>query len=217
MGFLEFIRNNFMHVAPILVSGGIAAVIILERMKTLFKTYSLQNTEGFLGTIKSLVSAGKTNDALALCMQHQGKPAAEVVRAALERAHQPEELVMNTIEFTRNQYAEKIQKRTSFLATIANVATLLGLLGTIAGLIESFSAVGHADAQQKAALLANGISTAMNATMMGLAVAVPCMVVFSFLISKANHLISEVEAAGMTVHDSLQVYSMGVDEEKKAS
>lgn len=212
MSFIEFFKNNFFHVAPILISGAIAAVIIFERVQTLFKTYSLKNTEGFLTQIKMLVSKGRTNDALALCLQHAGKPTAEVVKAALERAHQPEELVINTIEFTRNQFAEKIQKRTSYLATIANVATLLGLLGTIAGLIESFAAVGHADPQQKAALLANGISTAMNATMLGLGVAVPCMVIFSFLISKANHLISEVEAGGMTVHDSLQVYSMGVED-----
>jgi len=208
MNFLEFLKNNFLHVAPILFSGAIAAVIIYERFQTLFKTYSLDNTDGFLVQIKHLVSMGKTNDALALCLQHQGKPTAEVVKAALERADQPEDLVMNTIEFTRNQFAEKIQKRTSYLAMIANVATLLGLLGTIAGLIESFSAVGHADPQQKAALLANGISTAMNATMLGLAVAVPCMVIFSVFINKANRLIAEVEAGGMTVHDSLQYYSV---------
>ena len=112
MSFLDFLKNNFFHVAPILVSGAIAAVIILERVQTLFKTYSLQNTEGSLSQIKALVSKGKTNDALALCMQYPGKPTAEVVKAALEIAHQPEELVMNTIEYTRNQYAEKIQKRT---------------------------------------------------------------------------------------------------------
>jgi biopolymer transport protein ExbB len=215
MNILEFLKNNFFHVAPILIAGGIAAVIIFERFQTLFKVYSIQNTEGFLNQIKALVSKGRTNDALALCMQYSGKPTAEVVKAALERAHQPEELVINTIEYTRNQFAEKIQKRTAYLATIANVATLLGLLGTIAGLIESFTAVGHADPQQKAAILANGISTAMNATMLGLGVAVPCMVLFSFLINKANHLISEVEAGGMTVHDSLQVYSMGVEENTK--
>lgn len=215
MNILEFLKNNFFHVAPILVAGAIAAVIIFERFQTLFKVYSLQNTEGFLNQIKALVSKGRTNDALALCMQHSGKPTAEVVKAALERAHQPEELVINTIEYTRNQFAEKIQKRTAYLATIANVATLLGLLGTIAGLIESFTAVGHADPQQKAAILANGISTAMNATMLGLGVAVPCMILFSFLINKANHLIAEVEAGGMTVHDSLQVYSMGVDDNSK--
>jgi biopolymer transport protein ExbB len=208
MNLIEFLKNNFLHVAPILISGAIAATIIFERFQTLYKTYSLENTEGFLIQIRNLVSRGKTNDALALCLQYHGKPTAEVIKAALERAHQPEELVMNTIEFTRNQFAEKIQKRTNYLAMIANVATLLGLLGTIAGLIESFTAVGHADPQQKAALLANGISTAMNATMLGLGVAVPCMVIFSLFINKANRLISEIESGGMTVHDSLQYFSI---------
>ena len=131
------------------------------------------------------------------------------MKTALERVHQPEELIMNAIELSRNKFAEKIQKRTSYLATIANVATLLGLLGTIAGLIESFAAVGHADAQQKAALLANGISTAMNATMLGLGVAVPCMIIFSFFINKANRLVAELEGAGLMVLDSIMVFSIG--------
>ena len=208
MNLIEFLKNNFLHVAPILMSGAVAIVIMVERFQTLYKNYSIENTEGFLNQIKNLVSRGKTNDALALCLQYHGKPMAEVIKAALERADQPEELVMNTIELTRNQYAEKIQKRTNYLAMIANVATLLGLLGTIAVLIESFTAVGHADPQQKAALLANGISTAMNATMLGLGVAVPCMVIFSLFINKANRLISEIESGGMIVQDSLQYFSI---------
>lgn len=212
MNFLDFIRNNFFHVAPILIAGGIAIAIMLERFQTLFRVYTIENTEGFLSQIQSLVNLGKTNEALALCMKYSGKPTAEVIKTALERAHQPEELVINSIEIKRNQLAEKIQKRTNYLATIANVATLLGLLGTIAGLIESFGAVGHADPQQKAALLANGVSAAMNATLLGLGVAVPCMVVFSFLVNKSNQLLSEVEAGGMTVRDSLQYFSMAQSE-----
>ena len=214
MEFFDFIKNNFMHVAPILISGLIAVAIILERAQTLFKTYTIPNADGFFLKMRELVSKGRINDAAALCNQFQGKPCAELIRSALERAHQPEELIMNAIEISRNQYAEKIQKRTSYLATIANVATLLGLLGTIAGLIESFAAVGHADPQQKAALLANGISTAMNATMLGLAVAVPCMIVFSFYINKANRLVSELEAAGLMVLDAIMVCSMGGGQER---
>lgn len=217
MEFFDFIKNNFMHVAPILISGMIAIAIILERAQTLFKGYTIQNVDGFFEKMRELVSKGRMQDAVALCNQYAGKPSADLIRTALERAHQPEELIMNAIEISRNQYAEKIQKRTSYLATIANVATLLGLLGTIAGLIESFAAVGHADPQQKAALLANGISTAMNATMLGLAVAVPCMVVFSFFINKANRLVSELEAAGLMVLDSIMVYSLGSHQEERRS
>ena len=209
MEMIEFLKNNFLHVAPILISGAFAAIIMMERYKTLYQTYHLENGEEFLNQVKNLVAKGKYNEALAICLQYHGKPTAEIVKAGLERAHQPEELVINSIEMARNRLAEKIQKRTNYLATIANVATLLGLLGTIAGLIESFAAVGHADPQQKAALLANGISTAMNATMLGLAVAVPCMIVFSFFINKANQLIAEVEAGGMTIHDSLQLHHLG--------
>ncbi len=209
MEFFEFIKNNFMHVAPILISGVIAGAIVIERAQTLFKTYSIQNADSFYDRIRDLVSRGQLNEAVALCNQFAGKPSADLIKSALERAHQPEELIMNSIELARNKYAEKIQKRTNYLATIANVATLLGLLGTIAGLIESFSAVGHADPQQKAALLANGISTAMNATMMGLGVAVPCMILFSFFINKANRLTAELESAGLMVMDSIMVFSLG--------
>ncbi len=198
-----------MHVAPILISGVIAGAIVIERAQTLFKTYSIQNADSFYDRIRDLVSRGQLNEAVALCNQFAGKPSADLIKSALERAHQPEELIMNSIELARNKYAEKIQKRTNYLATIANVATLLGLLGTIAGLIESFSAVGHADPQQKAALLANGISTAMNATMMGLGVAVPCMILFSFFINKANRLTAELESAGLMVMDSIMVFSLG--------
>ena len=213
MEFFEFMKNNFMHVAPILASGLIALAIIIERAQTLFKTYSLNNPDSFFDKIRDLVSKGRVQDAAALCNQYSGKPSAELIKSALERCHQPEELIMNSIELSRNKFAEKIQKRTSYLATIANVATLLGLLGTIAGLIESFAAVGHADPQQKAALLANGISTAMNATMLGLGVAVPCMIIFSFYINKANRLVAELDSAGLMVLDAIMVCSLGQTEQ----
>ena len=209
MSFIDFIRDNFFHVAPILIAGMFAVAIMYERAQTLFKTYTIENPDAFFEQIRTLVSTGKMNEAVTLCNQFAGKPSAELMKTALERVHQPEELIMNAIELSRNKFAEKIQKRTSYLATIANVATLLGLLGTIAGLIESFAAVGHADAQQKAALLANGISTAMNATMLGLGVAVPCMIIFSFFINKANRLVAELEGAGLMVLDSIMVFSIG--------
>jgi len=216
MGFFEFIQNHFMHAAPILVAGIVAIAITVERAQTLFKGYTIQNGEAFFEKVKDFVSRGQMNEAMALCQQYAGKPSAELIRTALERAHQPEELIMNSIELARNKYAERIQKRTSYLATIANVATLLGLLGTIAGLIDSFEAVGHADAQQKAELLANGISTAMNATMLGLAVAVPCMIIFSFYINKANRLVAELEAAGLMVLDAIMVCSInGVESSER--
>jgi biopolymer transport protein ExbB/TolQ len=209
MGFLEFLQNNFMHAFPIMMTGFIALAITLERAYSLFKLYTVHNAEVAFGKIRELTELGRVTDALGLVNQYAGKPAMDVVKEGLKRAHQPEELIISAIEIARNKHAERIQKRTAYLATIANVATLLGLLGTIAGLIESFAAVGHADAQQKAALLANGISTAMNATMLGLGVAVPCMILFSFFTNKANRLVSELESAGLMVHDAIMVATLG--------
>lgn len=204
MDILEFIKSSFLHVAPILAAGCIAAAIILERYRTLFLSYSIKNPALFLEKINALTLSGRIADAISLCDQFPGKPAASLVKNALERAHEPEEIIQSGIEMSLSDSTGKIQKRTSYLATIANVSTLLGLLGTIAGLIHSFEAVGHADAQQKAAMLASGISTAMNATMLGLGVAIPCMVAFSFLVNRSNSLVKELEHAALRTMDAIK-------------
>ena len=86
----------------------------------------------------------------------------------------------------------KREKRTHYLSRIATVATLLGLVGTIIGRIQSFQAVACADSSQKAALLSAGISVAMNTTAFGLIVAIPCMVCHSYIQSRTNAIIDEI-------------------------
>ncbi len=212
MNFFEFMKNNFAHVLPILIAGAIALAIAVERIVALFKLYPIHNMDAFFARISDLVMQDKISEAVSVCDQLPGKPSAQVVKLALLRAHQPEELIENGLGISVNKAAQSIQKRTQFLATIANVATLLGLLGTIAGLIASFEAVGTADASEKSALLANGISTAMNATMLGLGVAIPCMVLFSFLMNRTNRLIAEVDQSAMQAMDILKQKFYAVQE-----
>ncbi len=114
------------------------------------------------------------------------------------------EKIESGLELALEECNQRIQRRTHFLAMIANVATLLGLFGTIAGLVTSFQAIGSSDAQERAELLAVGISQAMYATMMGLGVAIPCMVGFSFLMNKTNKLLSEVESSAVQVLDIIK-------------
>lgn len=204
LGFFDFLKNNFLHVAPILIAGTIAVAIILERSKALFKTYPIHQPREFFEKITDLVVSGKVAEAISHCDRYSEKPAAQVIKQGLLRAHQPEQLVEHGLQLAVSEATQTIQRRTSFLATIANVATLLGLFGTIAGLISSFEAVGHADPQQKATLLAAGISTAMNATMMGLAVAIPCMIAFSFLMNRTNRLLSDIESSAVRALDILK-------------
>lgn len=219
MSFFEFLTNNFLHVAPILTAGAIALAITIERVRALYSTYPLQDSRSFFEKITELVLAGRLAEAIGICDRFGTKPIAQVLKQALLRAHQPEPLIEHGLQLAVSEATQAIQKRTSFLATIANVATLLGLVGTIAGLIHSFEAVGHADAQQKSALLANGISTAMNATMLGLGVAIPCMIAFSFLINRTNRLTAEIEQAGIRSLDILKqrYYSVETVTEEPAS
>lgn len=200
----ETLRTNLLHMLPILIAGAFAAAIIAERTYALYKAYPLGDSQSFFDKLRDLVLHGKMGEAISLCDRYSSKPEARVVKQALLRANQPEDLIEHGLQLAVTDASRSVQKRTGFLATIANVATLLGLFGTIAGLIHSFEAVGHADAQQKSALLAAGISTAMNATMLGLAVAIPCMVAFSFLINRTNRLVSEIESSAIRTLDLLK-------------
>ena len=203
-GFLEFMQHNLAHVLPILVCAAFGLLITLERFRSLVLVYPLHGTVTFFERLRGMVMADQLGEAIALCERYRDKPSAYVAREGLLRAHQPEDLIEHGLQIAIGEQTEKIQRWTSFLGTIANVATLCGLFGTIVGLVASFEAVGNANAQEKSALLANGISTAMNATMLGLAVAIPCMVVFSILMSKTNKLIAEVDRAGVRTLDLLK-------------
>lgn len=100
----------------------------------------------------------------------------------------------------------KLESRINYLAVLANVATLLGLLGTIVGLISAFTAVGNANPAEKAQLLSQSISVAMNTTAFGLIVAIPLMVLHAMAQNKTTKIITSIQMSAvkflniMTVH-----------------
>jgi biopolymer transport protein ExbB/TolQ len=124
-----------------------------------------------------------------------------LLRVAVERyqAGAPMEQVREGIEESSIKELPKITRRISYLSLFANIATLVGLLGTIAGLQQSFGSLASADAAQKAAMLSAGIAQAMNTTAFGLIVAVPCMVVFTLLNNKQQSLIADIDDAVVRV------------------
>jgi biopolymer transport protein ExbB/TolQ len=201
---LKFIIEHFSHVFPIVFSGAIGVIIIVERSISLMVTYPVSAFDSFFERVRILIMRDRIADAIALCERMQSKPVAKVVKAGLTRAHQPDQLVEHGLQIAVAEATERINARTAFLGTIANVATLFGLLGTIIGLVQSFEAVGAASAQARSAMLANGISTAMNATMLGLGVAIPCMIAFSYLQSRAAKLVAQVDQSAVRTLDLLQ-------------
>ena len=200
---LNFIINHFSHVFPILSVGVFGLIIVIERFRALVWEYPMELLEPFYEKIRNLVSRDAISEAVVFCERFYRKPVAQIVKEGLLRAHQPDSIIEHGLQIAVGKALQKIQAKTPFLATIANVATLLGLFGTILGLIQSFEAVGSANAQERSALLAAGISTAMNATMLGLAVAIPCMIAYSFLMSKTNKISAEIDQAAIRILDIL--------------
>jgi biopolymer transport protein ExbB/TolQ len=97
----------------------------------------------------------------------------------------------------------KLEKRTHYLATFANVATLLGLLGTIIGLIDAFTSISEANPAEKADLLSSSISVAMNTTAFGLMVGIPLLLLHSWLQTKTTEIVDSLEMASVKVLNSI--------------
>ena len=117
----------------------------------------------------------------------------QVAQAILISGGRTEEELLNAADAESTAVLPPITRRLNYFSLLANVSTLLGLLGTIFGLILAFSAVGAADPSQRSSFLAKGISEAMNATAFGLMMAVPALLVHGFLLSKAERILERVE------------------------
>lgn len=190
MEFLRFMNDSgFVGWVILLVAIG-AMILIVERVKMLYFHYWM-NADQFMNKIQKLILSKKLDEALLLCSQLEDKPLARAFKTILEKADRDDETIFQANDIALSENLPLYTKRLHYLSMLANVATLLGLLGTIHGLIVSFSAVAQADPAMKQSLLANGISIAMYTTALGLSVAIPSMVFFSFLTSKQNQLIEQ--------------------------
>lgn len=101
----------------------------------------------------------------------------------------------------------RLEKRTHYLSTFANISTLLGLLGTVVGLIDAFTAVSNANPAEKAALLSASISVGMNTTAFGLIVAIPLLAIYSILQAKTVELVDSLEMASVKVLNIIKEHS----------
>lgn len=210
--------HNLIHLAPIFGVGAIALAIILERTVALYLRYPL-NAKKFMAEVKNRVLQNNIAGAIQLCSDQGSALGARVAKAGLLRASRDNNQIQAALEIEVHESVSSLRKRIAYLAMIANVATLFGLLGTVLGLIKAFAAVASVDAATKSILLAEGISVSMNATASGLAVAIPAMIAFSILQSKANRLVEQVETIGMSTLDLLtgRTYREEWDSEKPAS
>lgn len=196
--------DAFMFMWAILISGVFSFTIIIERLLYLNSKKSVKG-ELFIKNILEFINKDDIDSAVALCKKGYKMALANVVKAGLDEAAAGADRIRNSIDETMLKTIPKLEERTGYLAVIGNVSTLLGLLGTVFGLIMSFAAVGRPgiDAAQKSELLANGIATAMNATFSGLSIAICSIVIYAFLKAKTQKTIDELDEYALRVVNAL--------------
>jgi biopolymer transport protein ExbB/TolQ len=192
MAFLKFMNDAGFVGWAILLVGVTSLVLVAERARALYVNYGM-NVDDFMNKIQNLVLAKKLDEALLACAQIEQKPLAAAFKTILEKADRDDDTIFQAHDIAMSENIPLYTRRLHYLSMFANVATLMGLLGTIHGLILSFQAVATADPAQKQALLAHGISVSMYTTALGLAVAIPVMVFFSFLTARQNQLLEEMQ------------------------
>ena len=189
---MKFAVDYMMIDVAIGAMGLFALALILERVKSLYFDYSM-DTVGYMGKIMKFVEEDKIDEAITYSTANQKKPLAHVVKRVLERSDRDDKAMEMSLDIAASEIAPTLSRNLNYLSMASNVVTLIGLLGTVVGLIMSFKAVAFADPAQKQTLLADGISMAMHSTAMGLLVAIPVMVVYSFLHARQSKLFNEID------------------------
>ena len=165
---------------PIAVALVASVVLIVDRIIALYFTTSTDK-ESFLKGLREHIYRGDLDRAISFCASQRKAPLVSVIKAGLINVPKGEADVQAAMDEATLRESPKIERRTGYLAMIGNVATLLGLLGTIVGLISAFGAVATASPSDKATILSRSISEAMNCTAFGLLTAIPALVAYSVL------------------------------------
>lgn len=187
---------------PIILVSVVVLAIALERLYMLVFRFYI-NADAFMEQIRKFVLAGNIDRAIKLCNQSPKAALPQIVKAGLMRANKGEVAIANAIEEATLQVMPEVRKRTNALLTLANVVTLLGLLGTIVGLISSFSGLATADESSRQQVLSAGISVAMYTTAGGLIVAIPALVIHMGLARLTTTIAEDVDHYSVMLEDLL--------------
>ncbi len=195
---VSFFQSGGAFMYPIMVVLALGLAIAIERYIYL----TLATTKNRLAWHKLQPTLQNGNFRQALAFTEGSKSAISKIlnygltRATVSRRRDDVEIAM---EEGLMEIVPRLEKRTHYLATFANIATLLGLLGTIIGLIQAFTAVAEANPAEKADLLSASISVAMNTTAFGLMVGIPLLLIHAVLQTKTTELVDSLEMASVKV------------------
>jgi len=196
MAVLEFMQKGGPLMWPILFCSVLASAVFLERA-LYFHRISVRVGELMRG-IANLIRGRRYAEAQMEAAATSG-PVQRVVHTAIIHHGLPRLDLRTIVQEAAQLEVPKIERRLPTLVTLAFVAPLLGLLGTVAGLIEAFNSMTNASGLTSSAEIANGIYQALFTTAAGLAVAIPCVIAYAFLNSRVNTILHDMERAGIEI------------------
>jgi biopolymer transport protein ExbB/TolQ len=197
----EFFEQGGFFMYVNLLCSVVTITLIVDRAR-FFLVEGAVNARAFLEQLRKLLTTGQTEKAQRLCAATTA-PVALVARAGLGKLAKGEGAVSTAIEEALVDVTPELKKRIGVLWSLANIATLIGLLGTINGLIGGFAAIGKAAADQRSSILATRIAEAMNNTWLGLAIAATCMIGHLFLSMASKKQQQELESFSLKLENLL--------------
>jgi biopolymer transport protein ExbB len=185
---------------PIILCSIVATAIILERLWTLQDKRVLP--PDLTRKVEQLIDANQVNDKVIQALEHNS-PLGKILASGLAHRHRPRAVVMERLEDTGRHVVFELERFLNTLGTIAGVAPLLGLLGTVAGIINSFDAI-MAGGMGDPRALAGGIAEALICTASGLGVAIPALIAFRYLRGRVDRIVVAIEKDAIRLADAME-------------
>ena len=212
---LDFIARKFEEggqeiMSAITFVAFLSLVIIIERAYRYWLQYDLANSSGFMAAVQKMVMNNSIENAIRLCKKARPKLLPCVMSEGLKRANDSTEEIEHALETATLTAIPKLTKILPFLGTTANVATLLGLLGTLFGLMRSFAAAARLTGSAKQTALAAGISEALTATSFGLGTALMCLLAYGVLVMKQTSIMDDISRNNARLIDLLYTRKMKI-------
>ncbi|WP_234023755.1 MotA/TolQ/ExbB proton channel family protein [Sorangium cellulosum] len=203
----EAIKHNPTFLIANLVVSAVVVTIIIERTAFQLGRYRV-NSKEFFAQVKKLVAAGNIDRAIKLC-DASDYPILQLVKAGLTHANKGADEIDAALSEKLSELKPAVEKRIGALWSLANIATLIGLIGTVSGLINTFASIAAQGLSQadKQRMLSNGIAEAMYNTAFGLAIAVVCMIAHVLLHTRSKNIQHDLEATTERVFNLLTISS----------
>ncbi len=213
---LNFFREGGIFLYPIALVWVIGLVIALERFGFVMRVGA--GNRRLWSQIQPMLEAGKFREALQASSESE-TALAHIMRYGITRIQtaRRRDDIEKAMEESLVEVIPRLEKRTHYLSSLANIAMLMGLLGTVIGLISAFAAVAQANPAEKASLLAASISVAMNNTALGLVTAITLLLAHLYLETRTTEIIDSLEVASVKFLNALNERKMDPESQQEAA